>query len=115
MKIIATTLFSAFLTVSLPSAEPLYTQGGTDPSFAAVQESSGGKAGPIPKDIGLHTEFSGGISHKDFGPWTRWYQKQSTNIGWSGRRPACLTSSSSRAQPTRQFSRPFMIHKNEIS
>ncbi len=31
MKIIETTLFSAFLTVSLPAAEPLYTQEGGAP------------------------------------------------------------------------------------
>ena len=95
MKIIETTLFSAFLTVSLLATEPLYTQEGADLSFAAAQESSGGKpgerfnrggalgsrihvnrellekqvgkTGPIPKGIGLHTEFSGGISRKDFG------------------------------------------------
>ena len=103
MKIIETILFSAFLTVSLPAAEPLYTREGTDPSFAAVQASSGGKPGekfnrggalgsrihvnqellekqvgkpgPIPKDLGLHTEFSGGINRKDFAQWTRWYQE----------------------------------------
>ena len=103
MKIIETTLFSAFLTVSLLATEPLYTQEGADLSFAAAQESSGGKpgerfnrggalgsrihvnrellekqvgkAGPIPKDIGIHTEFSGGINHKDIGQWTRWYQE----------------------------------------
>ena len=85
------------------SAEPLYTQEGTDRSFAAVQASSGGKpgerfnrggalgsrihvnhqlleqqvgkTGPIPKDIGLHTELSGGINRKDFSQWTRWYQE----------------------------------------
>lgn len=84
-------------------AEALHTREGTDPSFADVLKSSGGKAGerfnrggalgsrilvntallekqvgkpgPIPKDIGLHTEFSGGISRKDFGQWTRWYQE----------------------------------------
>ena len=90
--------FSALL-----AAEPLYTQEGADPSFAAAQESSGGKpgekfnrggalgsrihvnrellekqvgkTGPIPKGIGLHTEFSSGISRKDFDQWTRWYQE----------------------------------------
>lgn len=103
MTTIQVTLFSALLATSLRSAEPLYTCEGTDPSFAAVQESSGGKpgerfnrggalgssiqvnhellekqvgkTGPIPKAIGLHTEFSGGISRKDFGKWTRWYQE----------------------------------------
>ncbi|MCX7008234.1 MAG: hypothetical protein NTY53_13475 [Kiritimatiellaeota bacterium] len=103
MKTIRTTLFSALLTTSLLSAEPLYTQEGSDPSFAEVLKSSGvkpgerfsqgpvlgsrihvnnellekqvGKAGPIPKDIGLHTEGSGGINRKDFGKWTRWYQE----------------------------------------
>ena len=103
LNTIQTTLFSALLATSVLSAEPLYTSEGTDPSFAAVQESSGGKpgerfnkggalgsrihvnhelleqqvgkTGPIPKDIGLHTEFSGGINRKDFGLWTRWYQE----------------------------------------
>ncbi|MEI8291372.1 MAG: hypothetical protein WCH99_18030 [Verrucomicrobiota bacterium] len=100
---IPATLFAALLTTSLLAAEPLYTCEGTDPSFAAVQESSGskpgerfnrggalgsrihvnhellekqvGKTGPIPKGIGLHTEFSGGINHKDISEWTRWYQE----------------------------------------
>ncbi len=94
---------AALLATSLPAAEPIYTQEGADPSFAAVQASSGskpgerfnkggaegsrihvthallekqvGKTGPIPKDIGLHTEFSGGINRKEFGQWTRWYQE----------------------------------------
>lgn len=103
MKTIPTTLIAAILTTRLLAAEPLYTQEGTDPSFAAIQENSGvkvgerfnkggapgslirvnhdmlgkqvGKPGPIPQDIGLHTEFSGGIKRKDFGKWTRWYQE----------------------------------------
>ena len=103
MKTLQATLCAAFFTTRLLAAEPLYTCEGTDPSFAAVQESSGGKpgerfnkggalgsrihvnhellekqvgkAGPIPKDIGLHTEFSGGINHKDISQWTRWYQE----------------------------------------
>jgi hypothetical protein len=33
------------------------------------------KPGPIPKDIGLHTQASGGISRKDFAKWTRWYRE----------------------------------------
>ncbi|HEY3322857.1 MAG TPA: hypothetical protein VGP72_20550 [Planctomycetota bacterium] len=85
------------------SNTPLYTQEGSDPLFADVMKSGGanpgerfnrggapgsrihvnrelleqqvGKTGPIPKDIGLHTEFSGGISRKDFEKWTRWYQE----------------------------------------
>ncbi len=98
-----TMLCSAILASSLIAAEPLYTTEGTDPSFAAVQESSGGKPGdrfnrggalgsrihvnqellekqvgktsPIPMNIGLHTQFSGGINRKDFDKWTRWYQE----------------------------------------
>ena len=86
-----------------PSAHRLYTREGVDPSFASLLESGAikpgerfsrgpvlgsrirvnkerlekqvGKIGPIPKDIGLHTEGSGGISRKDFGQWTRWYQE----------------------------------------
>ena len=103
MNTIQTILLSALLTTSLTAGEPLYTQAGSDPSFAAVLKGSGGKAGerfnrggapgshiqvnqellekqvgkigPIPKDIGLHTEFSGAINRKDFGQWTRWYQE----------------------------------------
>jgi hypothetical protein len=103
MNTIRTILFNFLLTSSLLAAEPLYTQNGSDPSFADVQKSSGGKPGerfnrggalgsriqvnhkllvkqvgnlsPIPEDIGLHTEFSGAISRKDFGQWTRWYQE----------------------------------------
>ena len=103
MKTKLTTLFTIILTTSLPAAEPLYTQEGSDPSFADVLKSNGvkpgerfsqgpvlgsridvnnellekqvGKTGPIPKDIGLHTQVSGGISRKDFGKWTRWYQE----------------------------------------
>ena len=83
--------------------EPLYTCEGTDPSFATVLESGGvkpgerfskgpvlgsridvnndqlerqvGRTSPIPKDIGIHTEGSGGIKRKEFGNWTRWYQE----------------------------------------
>ena len=40
-------------------------------------EKQVGKIGPIPKDLGLHTEFSGGINRKDFAQWTRWYQEDS--------------------------------------
>lgn len=107
MKTIRTSLLAALLTTtSLPAAEPLYTQEGTDMSFAAVLEKCKikpgtrfskvtvpgsridvnnellekqvGKTGPIPKDIGLHTEFSGGINRKDFDKWTRWYQEDGT-------------------------------------
>ena len=103
MNAMQATLFSALLATSVLAAEPLYTCEGSDPSFADVQASSGGKpgerfnrggalgsrihvnhellekqagkAGPIPKDIGLHTEFSGGLHRKEFGQWTRWYQE----------------------------------------
>jgi hypothetical protein len=85
------------------SDNPLYTQDGTDPYFAALLErgslkpgerfSKGpvlgsrirvnqvrlekqvGKVSPVPKDIGLHTEVSGGISRRNFDQWTRWYQE----------------------------------------
>jgi hypothetical protein len=103
MKLIAATLFTSLLAASLPAAAPLYTQTGTDMSFADVVKRCGikpgtrfakltvlgsridvnherlaqqtGKAGPIPKDIGLHTEVSGGITRKEFDHWTRWYQE----------------------------------------
>ncbi len=85
------------------AAEPLYTREGADPSFAAVLKSGGitpgerfskgpvlgsridvnhellekqvGKTGPIPKDIGIHTQGAGGIRRRDFDRWTRWYQE----------------------------------------
>lgn len=41
----------------------------------ALLEAQTGKAGDIPKDIGLHTQGSGGIKRKDFANWTRWYQE----------------------------------------
>lgn len=90
-----------------PSAtldKALYTQEGTDPSFAALLESGSikpgerfskgpvlgsrihvnkqllerqiGKPGAIPQAIGLHTEVCGdNIGRKNFGQWTRWYQE----------------------------------------
>lgn len=85
------------------SAESLYTCEGGDPPFAAVLEGGAikpgqrfspgpvrgsridvnnelleqqaGKTGPIPKEIGIHTQGAGGIGRKDFGKWTRWYQE----------------------------------------
>lgn len=98
-----TALASLLLAASLLAAEPLYTCEGLDPSFTAVLKNGGvnpgerfsrgpvlgsridvdnellekqvGKTGPIPQDIGLHTQVSGGISRKDFAKWTRWYQE----------------------------------------
>jgi len=96
-------LLNLSLTLAAPN-EPLYTQQGSDPPFADVLKSTGvtpgekfssgpvlgsriqvnhallekqvGKAGPIPKDIGIHTEVCGdNIGRKDFGKWTRWYQE----------------------------------------
>lgn len=100
---IASRILSVLLFSGLVSAEPLYTREGEDPPFAAVLESGVikpgerfskgpvrgsriavnhellekqvGKTGPIPKDIGLHTQGSGGIKRKDFPHWTRWYQE----------------------------------------
>lgn len=88
---------------ALRAGDPLHMTKGADPSFAALLQSgvikSGerffegpvtgsfvavnhallekqvGKSGPIPRDIGLHTQASGGISRKDFAKWTRWYQE----------------------------------------
>ena len=97
-------LFASMALISTAGpAERLYTQEGADPSFATILKSGDvkpgerfsqgpvlgsrihvnnellekqvGKTDPIPKDIGLHTEFSGGISRKDIGKWTRWYQE----------------------------------------
>ena len=84
-------------------ASKLVTIEGTDPSFAQLLENGtlkagqrffkgkvpgsrvrvnhellekqAGKSGPIPDQIGIHTEASGGISRKDFPNWTRWYQE----------------------------------------
>ncbi len=104
MKIVQAILLSALLTSGLQAAQPLYTQEGSDPSFAEVLKSSGvkpgekfskgpvlgsrihvnldllekqvGQIGSIPKDIGLHTEVCGdSIRRKEFGNWTRWYQE----------------------------------------
>ena len=103
MRSIQTIPCALLLVSRMFAAAPLYTQEGTDPSFAAAQESSNAKSGerfnragalgsriqvnhellekqtgktdPIPKSIGLHTEFSGGINRKDFEKWTRWYQE----------------------------------------
>lgn len=94
----------ALLDISVLASEPFYTCEGTDPSFATLLENGGikpgekffegpvlgsrirvnhellekqlGKIGPIPEDIGLHTEVCGdNIRRKDFGKWTRWYQE----------------------------------------
>ena len=103
MSSLSLPLVTALLTTCLVSAEPLHTCEGTDPSFATLLESGGikagerfadgpvlgsritvnkellekqtGKTGPIPKDIGIHTQGSGGISRKNFAKWTRWYQE----------------------------------------
>lgn len=97
------TIICALLATSLPAADSLYTCEGTDPSFTTVLAGGGvkpgerfsqgpvlgsriqvnhellarqvGKIGPIPKDIGLHTQVSSGIGRKDFANWTRWYQE----------------------------------------
>ncbi len=45
MNPIQTSLFSALLSTSLLSAEPLYTREGTDPSFADILKGSGVKVG----------------------------------------------------------------------
>jgi hypothetical protein len=103
MKTTQITLLSTLFSASLLSAGPLYTREGTDPPFVGVLASGAvkpgerfskgpvlgsridvdnellekqvGKTGPIPKDIGIHTQGSGGINRKNFGDWTRWYQE----------------------------------------
>lgn len=103
MKTMHFTLFPALVVTGLLGGEPLYTCEGTDPTFETVLasgvikpgerfsagpvlgsridvnnqllEKQIGKTGAIPKDIGIHTEASGGIGRKDFGNWTRWYQE----------------------------------------
>ncbi len=103
MKTTQTIAFAALLATSLLAAEPLFTVKGDDPSWADVikdgkikpgvsfskgpvlgsrikvnhklLEKQVGKTGPIPKDIGLHTQGSAGVSRKDFPNWTRWYQE----------------------------------------
>jgi hypothetical protein len=102
-KVRCTAVAAALLTTSLLAAEPLYTREGTDPPFAAVVETGGikpgerfsqgpvpgsridvnnellekqtGQTGPIPTNIGIHTQGSGSIPRKDFEKWTRWYQE----------------------------------------
>lgn len=81
-------------------ASALYTQQGTDPTFAEIISrlpqggtSTAGLTGskihvnkslvdvgpnaktPIAKDIGLHTLANSSIHRKDFPKWTRWYQE----------------------------------------
>jgi len=96
-------ILAALLAISFSDAGPLYSLEGGDPSFATILESGGikpgerfskgpvtgsrikvnhellqqqaGKCGPIPRDIGLHTQGGSGISRKDFANWTRWYQE----------------------------------------
>ena len=106
-----TTLLTQTAFGESPAAPPpavadqsLYTQVGTDPSFAnlvehgnikpgvsfskdpvlgshiqvnkAQLEKQAGPFGAIPQDIGLHTEVCGdSIRRKDFPKWTRWYQE----------------------------------------
>jgi hypothetical protein len=82
--------------------EPLYTQDGTDPTFAELlssgrlkqgQKSTEGVTGsiihvnkrlvdvgpnadqPIAENIHLHTLGNSAISRKDFSKWSRWYQE----------------------------------------
>ncbi|MES2981184.1 MAG: hypothetical protein V4727_02630 [Verrucomicrobiota bacterium] len=96
-------ILSLALVTSVIAQEPLFTRDGTDPTFAALIENGTlkpgerfakltvhgsridvnndllekqvGKAEAILKDIGLHTQNSGGIPRKDFVNWTRWYQE----------------------------------------
>ncbi len=96
-------IVSLVLAVSLTAEEPLFIREGTDPSFATLMENGTlkpgerfaeisvlgsridvnnkllekqvGKSGEISKDIGLHTQNSGGIPRKEFANWTRWYQE----------------------------------------
>ena len=103
-------LFVPILTISaVHGAEALFTREGSDPGFAALLadgtlkpgqrfakisvpgsqikinsallEKQTGKINPIPQNIGLHTQNSGGIHRRDFSKWTRWYQEdQNTQI-----------------------------------
>lgn len=96
-------VISLLLAASLNAGEPILTREGTDPPFAALIEDGTlkpgerfakikvpgsrihlnhgllekqvGKTGPITKNIGLHTQNSGGIPRKEFANWTRWYQE----------------------------------------
>lgn len=96
-------LLGLFSALCLKAEEPLFKREGTDPDFATLLENGTlkpgerfadlkvtgsridvnnellekqvGKSGEIPKDIGLHTQNSGGISRKEFPNWTRWYQE----------------------------------------
>jgi hypothetical protein len=94
---------SLLITAFVSAEEPLFTRDGTDPSFDSLVENGTlkpgvrfakvtvpgskidvnnvllekqvGKSGEIPKDIGLHTQNSGGIPRKEFANWSRWYQE----------------------------------------
>jgi hypothetical protein len=85
------------------SASALVAIEGTDPSFAELLENGTlkagerffkgkvpgsrvrvnhgllekqvGKPGPVPGNIRIHTQASGGIQRKDFANWSRWYQE----------------------------------------
>ncbi len=91
-----------FLTLKPAQCEPLYTQEGTDPTFAEIlskgmlkkgEKSTVGVTGsiirinkrlvdvgpnahhPIVKNILLHTLGNSAIKRKDFPKWSRWYQE----------------------------------------
>ncbi len=96
-------IISLLLIANLNAAEALFIREGADESFATLIENGTlkpdqrfakltvlgsridvnndllekqvGKTGAISKDIGLHTQNSGGIPRKDFTNWTRWYQE----------------------------------------
>lgn len=102
MKTIYMTMFICMVSMQVPSAEPLFTQNGGDPSFQQVlksgklpkgRSSSTGVTGstirvdnklveltpearrPIAKDIRIHTLGNSVVRRSDFGKWSRWYQE----------------------------------------
>ena len=99
---ICLTLLICVASMSAGGAAPLFTQNGSDPSFAEVlrggklPKGSNSKIGvtgstidvknelveltpesrrPIPKAIKIHTLGNSVISRADFGKWSRWYQE----------------------------------------
>lgn len=103
MKEISLTLFICLISLQASLAEPLYTQQGVDPPFAAVLKSrklgssSNSKNGvtgstvnvkntlveltpesrrPISNQIKIHTLGNSAVPRDDFGKWSRWYQEK---------------------------------------
>jgi hypothetical protein len=96
------TILIGLLSLQTAFAEPLFSQGGTDPSFQQVLHSGKLPAGhpsktgvtgskihvqrqlveltpesrrPIAREIKIHTLANGAVPRQDFAKWSRWYQE----------------------------------------